>query len=100
YPSPSSPIPIIRGEVLQLYDAVAQLGLGNNAAALTLINGIHTAAGEPPAAGASYTALRDLLLEEFRMSTFLEAGGDRAIMIRNYGMQMITNNTWANIPPG
>jgi hypothetical protein len=100
YPAPGSPIPIIRGEILQLYDAVAQLGLGNNATALALINGIHTSAGEPAAAGATYAALRDQLLQEFRMSGFLEAGGDRAIMIRNYGMQAVTDNTWRNVPPG
>jgi len=103
YSSPGSPIPIIRGEDLQLFDAVAQLGLGNTANAVTLMNGIHTAAGEPtlnPASFTTYKAVRNQLLEEFRMSTFLESGGDRTIMIRAYGMQPITNNTWASTTGG
>jgi hypothetical protein len=101
YQSPGDPIPIIRGEDLVLFDAVAQLGLGNTAAALTLINGIRTAAGEPAASPAlTYVGIRNQLLEDIRMSTFLESGGDRTIMIRNYGMELVTDDTWAGLSSG
>jgi len=100
YPSPGSPIPIIRGEDLVLFDAVAQLGMGNTANALALIKEVHTAAGEPFfSPPPTYIAVRNQLLEEFRMSNFLE-GGDRAIMIRGYGMETVTDNTWGALASG
>ena len=40
--TPTSPIPIVRNEELTLVDAQIQLGLGNYATAITLINDVHT----------------------------------------------------------
>jgi starch-binding outer membrane protein, SusD/RagB family len=96
YQSPSSPIPIIRNEELVLIDAAIQLGLGQNANAVTLINAVRTAAGAAPVAPAGYVAIRDQLLHEFRASNILESGEDRAIMIRNYGLAVQLLTTWGS----
>ncbi len=96
YPSVSSPIPIIRNEELVLLRAQVQLGLGNFALATTLLNDVRTAVGGlPPAApAASYTAVRDAVLGEQRISTVLEGGGDRMISIRMYGLAAVVDTTW------
>ena len=97
YPSTSSPVPIIRNENLVLYEAQVQLGLGNFAQAITLINQVHQQSGgygSPLTIAATYTAVRDSLMKEQRISTVFEASGDRAIAIRMYGLQTVDLTTW------
>ncbi len=96
YPTPSSPIPIIRSEELVLIDAAIQLGLGNNAGAVALINAVRAKAGATPVAPAGYAAIRDALLHEFRASVILEPGEERTIMIRNYGVAAVADTTWGS----
>jgi starch-binding outer membrane protein, SusD/RagB family len=108
YSAPSSPIPIIRNESLVLYRAQVQLGLANLATAVTLINQVHQQAGgfaSPLAINASsYTAVRDSLLKEQRISTVFEASGDRTISLRMYGLEAVADTTWSSAlaprPPG
>jgi hypothetical protein len=94
--TPSSPIPIVRNEELTLVDAQIQLGLGNYATASTLINDVHTVAGGMSALtiAPTYTAVRDSLMKEQRISTALEASGDRTIAIRMYGLETVSDTTW------
>jgi starch-binding outer membrane protein, SusD/RagB family len=94
YPSPNSPVPIVRNEDLVLLDAAIQLGLGNNATAVTLINAVRSAAGATPVAPSGYVAIRDQILYELRASNILEAGEYRTIMIRNYGIIDQSTTTW------
>lgn len=97
YSSPSTPTPIVRNEELALVDAQIQLGLGNFAAAITLINDVHQQAGgyaTPLSIAATYTAVRDSLLKEQRISTVLEGSEDRTISIRMYGMPAASDTTW------
>jgi hypothetical protein len=97
YPSTSTPLPIIRNENLKLYEAQIQLGLGNFLPAIALINQVHQQAGgfaSPLTIAATYTAVRDSLLKEQRISTVFEASGDRAISIRMYGLQTVALTTW------
>jgi hypothetical protein len=99
YPSVSSPIPIIRNEELVLLRAQVQLGLGNFAMATTLLNDVRTTVGglAPAAPAASYTAVRDAILGEQRISTVLEGGGDRMISIRMYGLAAVADTTWGAV---
>jgi hypothetical protein len=97
YANTSTPIPIIRNEDLVLYRAQVQLGLGNFAAAATLVNQVHMQAGgfgSPLTIASNYTAVRDTLLKEQRISTVFEASGDRAISIRMYGLQTAITALW------
>jgi hypothetical protein len=97
YNTPSSPTPIVRDEELTLVDAQIQLGLGNLAAAITLINDVHQEAGGFPTPlniAATYTAVRDTLMKEQRISTVLEGSEDRVIAIRMYGMEAVSDTTW------
>jgi hypothetical protein len=97
YPSTSTPIPIVRNEELALVDAQIQLGLGNLGAATLLINTVHMQAGgyaSPLTIPADYVDVRDSLLKEQRISTALEASGDRAISIRMYGLAKVADTTW------
>jgi starch-binding outer membrane protein, SusD/RagB family len=97
YGSPSSPIPIVRDEELALIDAQIQLGLGQLGNAITLINQVHQQAGgfgSPLAIPSDYIDVRNALLKEQRISTALEAGGDRNISIRMYGMPTVSDTTW------
>jgi starch-binding outer membrane protein, SusD/RagB family len=97
YGSPSSPTPILRNEELTLLDAQIQLGLGNYGAAITLINDVHEEAGgyaAPLSIAATYTAVRDSLMREQRISTVLEGSEDRLITIRMYGMEAVSDTTW------
>jgi hypothetical protein len=107
YSSPSSPIPIIRNESMYLERAQIQLGLGNLAEAITLINNVHQQAGgfgSPLSIAATYTAVRDTLLKEQRISTVFEPSGDRLISLRMYGLQTVADTTWSSAaaprPPG
>lgn len=94
--TPSAPIPIVRNEELTLVDAQIQLGLGNYATAITLINDVHTAAGGMSALtiAPTYTAVRDSLMKEQRIATVMEASGDRTIAIRMYGLETVSDTTW------
>jgi hypothetical protein len=94
YPSASSPIPIVRNEDMVLLDAAIQLGLGNTAQAVTLINAVRTAAGAASVNPAGYPNVRDQLLLEFRASNMLESGEYRTILIRDYGLIDQSTTTW------
>jgi hypothetical protein len=107
YPNPSSPIPIIRNETMYLERAQIQLGLGNYAAAITLINDVHQQAGgfaTPLSIASTYTAVRDSLLKEQRISTVFEGSGDRTISLRMYALETVADTTWSSAgtpkPPG
>ncbi len=97
YGTPAAPIPIVRNDELALVDAQIQLGLGQYAAAITLINDVHQQAGgfaTPLNIAATYTAVRDSLMKEQRITSVLEAGGDRDIAIRMYGLAAVADTTW------
>jgi hypothetical protein len=97
YSAPASPTPIVRNEELTLVDAQIQLGLGNLGGAITLINNVHQEAGgftSPLSIAATYTAVRDSLMKEQRISTVLEGSEDRLIAIRMYGMEAVSDTTW------
>ena len=77
--------------------AQIQLGLGNLATAISLINTVHMQAGgfaTPLTIAPTYTAVRDTLLKEQRISTVLEGSGDRMIAIRMYGLEAVADTTW------
>jgi starch-binding outer membrane protein, SusD/RagB family len=97
YASVNSPVPIVRAEELALVRAQIQLGLGNFANAITLINQVHQQAGgfgSPLTIAATYTAVRDTLLKEQRISTVFEGSGDRMIALRMYGLPATADTTW------
>src|SRR5580704_687522 len=97
YPSTGTPLPIVRNEELTLVDAQIKLGLGQFAAAITLLNDVHQGAGgfaSPLAIAANYVAVRNALLKEQRISTILEASEDRTIALRMYGMATVSDTTW------
>jgi hypothetical protein len=97
YPATSSPIPIIRPEGLVLDRAQIQLGLGNFAEATTLVNDVHQQVGgfgTPLNIAANYTAVRDSLMKEERISTVFEASNDRVISIRMYDLEAIADTTF------
>ncbi len=98
YATVNSPVPIVRAEELALVRAQIQLGLGNFANAISLINTVHQQAGgfgAPLTIASTYTAVRDSLLKEQRISTVLEGSADRVIAIRMYGLQLTADTTWA-----
>jgi hypothetical protein len=97
YATVSSPVPIVRAEELALVRAQIQLGMGNFANAITLINQVHQQAGgfaTPLTIASTYTAVRDSLLKEQRISTVFEGSGDRMISIRMYGLAATADTTW------
>jgi hypothetical protein len=99
YSTVSSPIPIVRAEELALVRAQIQLGMGNLANAVTLINQVHQQAGgfaTPLSIALTYTAVRDSLLKEQRISTVYESSGDRMIALRMYGLEAVADTTWAS----
>ena len=99
YNSIGASVPIIRNESLILYRAQIQLGLGNLPAAITLINQVHQQAGgfaSPLTIAQSYTAVRDTLLKEQRISTVWEGSGDRTISIRMYNLAATVDTTWSS----
>jgi len=115
YPSVASPIPIIRNEGLVLIRAEIQTGLGNYATALGLVNTVRVSAGScggsctggmvpltpyPTTDDTSYTRTRNDALKEQRISTVFEAGGDRNIAIRMYGLATIADTTWSSAAAG
>jgi hypothetical protein len=97
YANVGSPIPIVRAEELALVRAQIQLGLGSFANAVALINQVHMQAGGfagPLTIALTYTAVRDSLLKEQRISTVFEASGDRMIALRMYGLEAVADTTW------
>jgi hypothetical protein len=98
YTTPASPVPIIRNEELVLIEAMIQLGLAPNtpANAIASINAVRTQVGGVPAyAGpATYTAVRDQILHELRLSNIAEPGEERLMATRNYGLQGQLTQTW------
>lgn len=99
YPTPSSPIPIVRNETMYLERAQIQLGLGNLAEAITLINDVHQQVGgfgSPLSIASTFTAVRDSLLKEQRISTVNEPSADRTISLRMYGLQAVADTTWSS----
>lgn len=98
YPTPNSFMPIVRNEELVLVRAQIQIGLGQYAAAATLINNVRTAVGglAPATITADYPSTRDALLHEQQISTAFEPSGDRMIAIRMYGVAAKQDSiTWA-----
>lgn len=103
YSSVSAPIPIVRAEELALVRAQIQLGLGNYGAAITLINQVHMQAGgygSGLSIAPTYTAVRDSLLAEQRISTVFEMSGDRMIALRMYHLEAVDDTTWQATGPG
>ena len=103
YSTVGAPVPIVRAEELALVRAQIQLGLGNLATAITEINQVHQLAGgfaTPLAIAATYTAVRDTLLKEQRISTVFEGSGDRMIALRMYGLEATADTTWSATGPG
>jgi len=96
YPSSGSPLPIIRSETLVLTDAEIQIGLGNYAKAMALINDVRTEVGglAPNAVPATYQNAVAALVHELQMSTLWESGADRVVAIRNFGLEMVDDTTW------
>ncbi len=88
YPSPNSPIPIIRNEELILLWAEARLGQGNLLEAARFINFIRRVSGGldtiPNLGLQSAAAIRDQLLKQ-RLYSLLYEGGHRWIDMRRYG---------------
>jgi starch-binding outer membrane protein, SusD/RagB family len=92
----SGPVPLMRAEELALVRSEIHLGLGDYPGAISLINTVHQQAGGMPALtiAPSYTAVRDTLMKEIRISTVLEGGGDHLIAIRMWGMASVSDTTW------
>jgi hypothetical protein len=86
YPTPSSPVPIIRNEELILLRAEANLGKTNNALAATDINAIRVKSGGLPAiptlAGAGAPAILSELFKQRFYSLLYE--GHRWVDLRRY----------------
>jgi len=86
YPSPGTPIPIIKNEELLLLRAEANIGLGNLGAALPDINLVRQQAGNLPPLGDLGTAdaaITELLYN--RLYSLMFEGGHRWIDARRYG---------------
>ena len=72
YPAIGSPIPIARYAEAQLILAEADNAAGNTAAAVNIINALHTKAGIPPYAGGTQAQVQAQIIEERRRELFLE----------------------------
>jgi hypothetical protein len=86
YPTPSSPVPIIKKEELILLRAEANINLNDLASALTDINLVRTTSGGLAALGTLGTqeqAIDELLYN--RLFSLLYEGGHRWIDLRRYG---------------
>lgn len=89
-------LPIVRNVQLHLLLAEAEIGLGQYASAITVINTVRTQAGglAPESVPADYADARDFLLRELQVSLLSETG-DHLIAIRNYGLTTTSLTTWA-----
>lgn len=72
YPTSATPIPIASSDEAQLIVAEADLAAGNVAAAVAIINGLHSRVGLPAYAGGTAAEVRAQLIEERRRELFLE----------------------------
>lgn len=87
YPTPSSPLPIIRNEELLLLRAEARWFTGDRAGAMADLNHVRTVSGELPAIEtipSTDAGFIDLLLYERQFSLLFE-GGHRWIDMRRFG---------------
>jgi hypothetical protein len=104
YQTPNSPMPIIRNEELNLFEAQIRLGLNDIPGAVNAINAVRTkVAGLAPIslAGQTYFTVRDQILHELRASNMGEPNGDRVAAIRDYGVATVVLTTWNTHPnPG
>ncbi len=101
YPSPNSPIPLIKNEELILLRAEANIGLGTDlSAAVTDINLVRqTSGGLPPYAGlVDQASLRTELLYNKRYSLLYE-GGHSWIDYRRYGLTSLLTTAERPGPP-
>lgn len=91
YPSPNSPIPLIKVEELILLRAEANINLGDLTTALTDINTVRQTSGGllPALPFADQTAAIDELLYN-RLFSLLYEGGHRWIDLRRYGRLAIS----------
>ena len=97
YPSSSSPMPIIRNEELNLFEAEIRLGLGDIPGAINAINAVRVNVGGLPAlsaTGQTYMSVRNQILKELRASTIAEPSGDRVAALRDYGLPAVADTTW------
>jgi hypothetical protein len=97
YPQSNSPMPIIRNEELNLFEAQIRLGLGDIPGAINAINAVRVNVGGLPAlsaAGQTYVSVRNQILKELRASTIAEPGGDRVAALRDYGLPAMADTTW------
>lgn len=86
YPTPTTPIPIIKNEELLLLRAEASIGTGDLGTALTDINTVRTRSGNLPALGGfadATVALNELLYN--RLYSLMFEGAHRWIDARRYG---------------
>jgi hypothetical protein len=97
YPSSDSPMPIIRNEELNLFEAEIRLGLGDIPGAINAINAVRVNVGGLPAlsaTGQTYMSVRNQILKELRASTIAEPSGDRVAALRDYGLPAVADTTW------
>lgn len=95
YLSPTSPMPVVRNEELNLVEAQIRLGLGDLSGAVAAINAVRTKVGGlAPVSPATYATVRDQILKEMRASLMGEPGGDRVAAIRDYGLPAVADTTW------
>jgi hypothetical protein len=89
-------LPIVRNVQLHLLTAEAEIGLGEYAQAIGLINTVRVNAGGLAAETVSpdFQHARDFLLQELLVSLLSETG-DHLIAIRNYGLTTDVLTTWA-----
>ena len=73
YPAINTPIPIARANEAKLIRAEADNAAGNTAAALAVIDTLHTRAGIPPFAGTTQAQIQAQIVEERRRELFLES---------------------------
>jgi hypothetical protein len=100
YQNPGSPMPMIRNEELNLFEAQIRLGLNDLNGAVNAINAVRVNVGGLPtisAAGQTYFTLRNQILHELRASTMGEPNGDRVAAIRDYGMPSVADTTWDHV---
>jgi starch-binding outer membrane protein, SusD/RagB family len=86
YPTPTTPIPLIKNEELILLRAEANIGLGDLGTALTDINTVRTTSGGLPALAGfadANAALTELLYN--KVYSLMYEGGHRWIDARHYG---------------
>jgi starch-binding outer membrane protein, SusD/RagB family len=101
YPTPATPIPLIRNEELILLHAEASIGLSDLPTATQDINVVRTVSGhlDPIAIPATPEAALDALLYEKRYSLLYE-GGHRWLDLRHYGrLGDLPIDRPANTPP-